>query len=64
MEIHFDEKKCEGHAQCAFNGPDFYPLNDDGHCTISPVTKVFRGFEEQAADGAMACPEQALTVIQ
>lgn len=62
MRITFDEKKCQGHAQCAANGPDVYPLDEAGHCALSQVTEVPAGLETQAEQGAAACPELALSI--
>ncbi|BBZ15447.1 ferredoxin [Mycobacterium branderi] len=64
MRITFDEKKCQGHAQCAANGPDFYPLDETGHCSLAEVTEVPAGLEAQAERGAAACPEFALSVTE
>ncbi|WP_040700220.1 ferredoxin [Nocardia vinacea] len=63
MKINFDQAKCSGHAQCFVNGPGIYVLDDNtGYCALPTVTEVPVGLEEQAANGANACPEGALTI--
>ena len=62
MEIRFDHTRCQGHAQCAAQGPDVYPLDEVGHCALPAVTTVAPEVEEQARAGALACPEQTLSV--
>jgi ferredoxin len=64
MQITFDESKCQGHAQCAAHGSDFYHLDEVGHCSLSKVTDVPTGLEDQAEQGAAACPELALSVVK
>jgi ferredoxin len=64
MRVEFDTERCQGHAQCAANGPDVYILDDEGYCAIPSVLDVPGGLEGQASTGAAACPEQALTVIE
>lgn len=64
MRIQFAPKKCQGHAQCVANGPDVYPLDEEGYCSLPEVTEVPVGMEKQAEQGAAACPEQALSAIK
>ena len=63
MRIEVDTVRCTGHAMCASMAPDVYELDDLGHCT-SDGAEVPGGLEEQARRGAMACPEQAITLVE
>lgn len=64
MKIQFDQSKCSGHAQCFANGPDVYTLDDAGYCNLPVEIDVPNGLEDQASNGAHACPEGALTIVQ
>jgi ferredoxin len=63
MKVTVDRSKCTGHARCAATGPDVYPLDDEGYNALEGETEVPAGLEQQAVDGAAACPERAITVI-
>jgi ferredoxin len=45
----------------ATGGPDVYHLDDLGYCKIE-VAEVAPGLEQQARDGAAACPERAISI--
>ena len=60
MRVDVDSKACVGHGQCAATSPDVYSLDADGFCL--PVEAVAEGAEEDAREGAYACPENAITV--
>jgi ferredoxin len=62
MQVSVDRDRCTGHAQCNAVAPDVYDLDDDGYCVI-PNNDVSAGLENQAENGAAACPEQAITVV-
>ena len=60
MHVEVDQKACVGHGQCAATSPDVYALDADGFCL--PDVMVPAGAEEDAREGAYACPENAITV--
>lgn len=62
MHVEVDVKACVGHGQCEATAPDVYRLDADGFCL--PVTAVAPGAEEDAREGANACPEQAITILE
>jgi ferredoxin len=62
MKIEVNSTLCTGHARCASAAPDIYELDDDGFCAIT-VLEVTPGREADAARGADACPERAITVF-
>jgi ferredoxin len=61
MRVHVDVERCTGHARCADLAPEVYELDDVGF-NVTPTYDVAPGMEELARRGAMACPEQAITV--
>lgn len=60
MRVDVDTAACVGHGQCAATSPDVYELDADGFCL--PVAAVPDGAEEDAREGAYACPENAIEV--
>ncbi len=62
MRVDVDQKACAGHGQCSATAPEVYELDADGFCL--PVGSVPEGAEEQAREGAAACPEYAITVVE
>lgn len=62
MRVDVDLTACAGHGQCAATSPDVYVLDDDGFCL--PVGQVAEGAEEDAREGANACPERAITILE
>ncbi|GAA5149032.1 ferredoxin [Pseudonocardia eucalypti] len=61
MKITIDSRTCSGHARCAATAPDVFELDDDGYA-VPFDGEVPAGLEDEAHDGAMACPERAITV--
>ena len=61
MKVRVDSDVCQGHARCVILGPDVFDLDKDGYCVI-PKADLPPELEQQARDGADACPEQAITV--
>lgn len=61
MKIHVDTQLCSGHAQCAAVAPKVYALDELGYCAADGL-EVADDQQEAARKGAMACPEQAITV--
>jgi ferredoxin len=62
MRIRVDTERCTGHALCAAYAPDVFVLDDLGY-NRTELVEVAPEFREQARRGAMACPEQAITVV-
>lgn len=59
MRITVDPSRCVGHARCHARAPEVYDLDDDGYPLAGEISA---DLEEQAFDGAEACPELAITV--
>ncbi len=64
MRVEVDSKVCEGHGQCSVVAEEVYDLDEDGYALIRESSRdaVPPELEEQARDGASACPVQAITV--
>ena len=62
MKVSVDKTRCQGHTLCAMIAPDAFELDDvDGHA--SPVSEVVDpDMEEQVAEAAHSCPEQAIVI--
>ena len=61
MRVTVDTSACVGHARCNAVAPDVYDLDDDGYA--QPLDgQVPPALEQQARDGADACPERAITL--
>jgi len=60
--IEFDSTRCVGHALCNATAPQVYQLDDNGYCE-PPTQRIDDSSRAAAVEGAGACPEQALTVI-
>lgn len=63
MRVIVDKDKCTGHARCNATAPDVYVLDDDGYNARTEYD-VPAGHEQHARDGAAACPERAITVME
>ena len=61
MRVRIDAGRCTGHAMCAVHAPEVYQLDEIGHCAADGVV-VAPADVEAARAGAMACPEQAITL--
>lgn len=64
MRVEVDPRICEGHGQCFAVGEEVYDLDEDGYSFVREEAsgEVPSELEEQARDGAAACPVQAITV--
>lgn len=62
MKIHIDTHKCSGQARCHAASPDVYRLNDEGY-NDSDDYEIGEHELAEASRGALACPEQAITLI-
>lgn len=66
MRVEVDSNVCEGHGQCNVVAEEVYDLDEDGYALIRESSRnaVPPELEEQARDGASACPVQAITVYE
>lgn len=62
MRIKVHPGLCNGWGECHRWGREVYPLDADGMCEMR-LLEVPPEYESAARVGAMACPEQAITVI-
>ncbi len=63
MKILVDVRKCVGQARCAEISPELFKLDDNGF-NVTAVIQVPPGLEEQAREGANACPERVITIVE
>ncbi|MDQ3886414.1 MAG: ferredoxin [Actinomycetota bacterium] len=66
MRVEVDSRICEGHGQCYEVAEDVYDLDEDGYALVRESSRdaVPPELEEQARDGAAACPVQAITIYE
>ena len=60
--VEVDPNHCAGHALCSATAPEVYDLDDDGYC-LPNSNAIDARLRQDAVNGAAACPERALTVI-
>jgi ferredoxin len=62
VKVQVDPQRCQGHTLCAMIAPKAFELDDiDGHS--SAVSEdVPADQEEQVAEAARSCPEQAISI--
>ncbi|WP_298281849.1 ferredoxin [Novosphingobium sp.] len=63
MKIRIEHAQCVGNARCHAVAEHLYPLNDDGYIAIDGF-EVADGEEKLARNGARACPERIIFVIE
>ncbi len=63
MKIIVDRKRCQGHAMCSFQAPEVFDLDDEGYNSMGTFA-VKPGMEDAARRGALACPEQAIEIVE
>lgn len=61
MRVFADRSRCCGYGLCAQVCPQVYKLDADGLVYLE-ADLVPPGLEEEAAEGAAACPSEALRV--
>lgn len=61
MNVTVDREKCCGYGICAEICPSVYKLDDQGFVYIDSDV-VPAGDEDEATEGADACPESAIVV--
>jgi ferredoxin len=57
-----DVQACAGHGQCAATSPNVFALDDDGF--VLPVGDIEADVVDAAREGAAACPEKAIEVVE
>lgn len=65
MKAVVDPNLCSGHARCNATAPEVFELDDLGYAALASGgdATVAPGHEQAARDGALACPERAITLI-
>ena len=63
MRITIRRADCVGNARCAAAAGELYPLDDDGY-VLGDGFAVEPGQEGLARNGAKACPERIIFVIE
>ena len=63
MKIRIERAACVGNARCAAIAATLYPLDDEGYVD-SAGFDVASGMESAARNGAKACPERIIFVIE
>jgi len=63
LKIVVDHNLCTGQARCWATAEELFPLDDEGYSAVQ-VADVPPGDEQQARDGAAACPERAISIVE
>lgn len=63
MKIRVEKAQCVGNARCQAVAPQLYALDDDGYIATEGFD-VAEGDERAARNGARACPERIIFVIE
>lgn len=63
MKIRIERAQCVGNARCHAVAEHLYPLDDDGYIATDGFA-VAAGEENLARNGAKACPERIIFVIE
>ena len=61
MKVTIDTTLCSGHARCAATAPEVFELDESGYA-LPFEGEIPPALEEQAREGAYACPERAITI--
>jgi ferredoxin len=62
VKVSVDAQRCQGHTLCAMRAPKTFDLDEvDGHAVVIGE-QVPTDQEEQVAEAARSCPEQAITL--
>lgn len=62
MKIRVDRDICSGQARCNALAPQVFHLDDEGYNDTGD-TEVAEEDLAQASRGALACPENAITIV-
>jgi ferredoxin len=63
MRIRIEKARCVGNARCFAVADHLYPLDDDGYIATEGFD-VAAGEERAARNGAKACPERIIFVVE
>lgn len=63
MKIRIEQAQCVGNARCHAVAEHLYPLNDDGYIAVDHID-VGEDDKKLARNGARACPERIIFVIE
>ena len=63
MKIRIEQAQCVGNARCQAAAEHLYALDDDGYIATEGFD-VPEGEEKAAKNGAKACPERIIVVIE
>lgn len=63
MKIRIERAQCVGNARCAAVSDVLFPLDADGYIAVDGFT-VAAGDERLAKNGAKACPERIIFVVE
>jgi ferredoxin len=63
MKIRIEKAQCVGNARCQAAAAHLYALDDDGYIATDGFD-VPAGEEKAAKNGARACPERIIVVIE
>ncbi|MET0360229.1 MAG: ferredoxin [Sphingobium sp.] len=68
MKVCISRDLCCGAQTCVEVAPDVYSLNDEGFNALVDAEDacglIKDGLEDQAREGAEACPERALKIVE
>jgi ferredoxin len=65
MKFEVSAAACQGHGQCYVFAPNVYEPDDDGYNKAKGrVVDVAPGAEDEAREGALRCPERAITLLE
>jgi ferredoxin len=62
VKIVVDRDKCTGHARCYATAPQIYTLDEEGYNSLDSLD-VPTEHEAAAREGAEACPEGAISIV-
>ncbi len=63
LKIRIEKAQCVGNARCHAVAEDLYPLDDEGYIATEGF-EVAEGDDRRARNGAKACPERIIYVIE
>lgn len=63
MKVHVNPARCKGHKSCNALCPELYVLDEWGYALVASED-VPAGMEGGAREGADACPEKAITLVE
>jgi len=59
-----DAALCSGHGMCAVVAPSVYALDSEGYnVAVGIEQQITPGLEAEAEEGAQACPDQAIRIL-